>query len=361
MNEQFKAILEKATRDGASDLHLKTGLPASYVLHGKVQPVGVGGTLDGEAVQQLLYSVLSPKQIKEFEETLELDTSFSLPGTARFRLNMYHANATIGAVIRIIPPSIRSVEELALPLAVKRLAFERQGLVLVTGPTGSGKTTTLAALIDYVNQNKAGHIVTIEDPIEVVHPHKQCLITQREVGTDTPTFSSALRAALRQAPNIILVGEMRDQETISMALKAAETGHLVFSTLHTNDAVQTINRVINAFPPHEQEPIRIQLANSLKGCIAQRLVPRIDRPGRIPAIDLLVCTGTARDAILKNQIDQLYEVIRTGGYDGMQSMNQSLLGHFNNGLIDFETAMSYSENVAELTQLLRNSLRDSVR
>ncbi|HBN07863.1 MAG TPA: type IV pili twitching motility protein PilT [Cyanobacteria bacterium UBA8530] len=357
----MKAILEKGTAEGASDIHLKAGLAPMHVKNGKVASLGIGEALSNEEVRDLLFSVLSPKQIHEFDESQELDTSFDLPNIARFRLNMYHANATTGAVIRVIPPSIRSVEELGLPPAVKRLAFERQGLILVTGPTGSGKTTSLAALIDYINSNKAGHIVTVEDPIEVVHPHKNCLITQREIGTDTPSFSIALRAALRQAPNIILVGEMRDQETISMALKAAETGHLVFSTLHTNDAVQTINRVINAFPPHEQEPIRIQLANSIKGCIAQRLVPRADRAGRIAAIELLVVTGTARDAILKNEIEQIYELIRGGAYDGMQSMNMSLLGFFKNGVIDYETSIGYSENAAEMTQMLRNALRDPVK
>jgi twitching motility protein PilT len=356
--EQLTAILKKSTDDGASDVHIKANLPAMHVLHGKVVPVGIGETLTNEMVKQLLYSKLNERQIREFEETLELDTAFDLPNIARYRLNMYHSNGTVGAVIRIIPPEIRTVEELGLPQIVKQLAFERQGLVLVTGPTGSGKTTTLAAIIDYINSNKAGHIVTAEDPIEVVHPHKNCLMTQREIGTDCPSFSIALRAALRQAPNVILIGEMRDQETISMALKAAETGHLVFSTLHTNDSVQTINRVINAFPPHEQEPVRIQLANSLKACIAQRLIPRTDRPGRVPALDILVVTGTAKDAILKNQIDELYTIVRNGAFDGMQSMNMSLIGHYNNGLIDFETALGYSENPAELMQLLRNSLRD---
>lgn len=356
--ELLTSILSKSTEDGASDVHIKAGLPPMHVLHGKVVPVGIGETLDNQGAKKLLYSKLSDKQVREFEENLELDTAFDIPNVARFRLNLYHANGSVGAVIRIIPPQIRTVEELGLPPIVKRMSFERQGLVLVTGPTGSGKTTSLAAMIDYINSNKAGHIVTAEDPIEVVHPHKNCLMTQREIGTDSPSFSMALRAALRQAPNVILVGEMRDQETISMALKAAETGHLVFSTLHTNDSVQTINRVINAFPPHEQEPIRIQLANSLKGCIAQRLVPRIDRPGRIPVLDILVVTGTAKDAILKNQIDELYEIVRNGAYDGMQSMNMALLGHYRNGLIDYETALSYSENPAELIQLMRNALRD---
>ncbi|HEY9856129.1 MAG TPA: type IV pilus twitching motility protein PilT [Stenomitos sp.] len=355
-------LLRRAHAQGAADVHLKPNQPPKMVLYGKVQPIDPAmRSLTPQEVEQLIFGVVTPKQVEEFRQNLELDTSFEFPGLARFRLNVYRANGQVGAVIRIIPPDIRSVEDLGLPPSIKRLAFERQGLVLVTGPTGSGKTTTLASLIDYVNRNKAGHIVTIEDPIEVTHPTRQSVITQREVGGDTKSFANAVKAALRQAPNIILIGEMRDKETIEMALKAAETGHLVFSTLHTNDAVQSIRRVINAFPPHEQEPVRLQLGNVLKGAIAQRLVPRKDRPGRIPALDLMIVTPTVRDAILKDRIDDIYDLIHNGAYDGMMSMNQSLLHHFKNGVIDYDTAMSYSENPAQLLALMRDALRAIVR
>jgi twitching motility protein PilT len=351
------AIMQAAIADGAADVHIKANLPPMFVINGRVVPMKGCPPLPPEGVIKLLYGVLSPDRQRAFEEKLELDTAFAVPGLARFRVNMFHNDRTAAAVIRIIPPNIRPVEQLGLPPAVKNVVVERQGLFLVTGPTGSGKTTTLAALIDYYNTNKAGHIVTIEDPIEVMHQHKGCVISQREVGEDTHNFTVAIKSALRQAPNIILIGELRDRETIELALKAAETGHMVFSTLHTNDAVQTINRVINAFPPHEQGPIRLNLANSLKGCLAQRLVPRCDRPGRVPAVDFLICTSSAKDAIMKGEIDQLYEIEKNGLLEGMQSMNQSLLAYFQAGVIDFDTAMSYSENQAELIQMLRNHVR----
>lgn len=352
------ALLARAHAAGAADVHLKAHETPKMVRYGEVLPIDPEAPpLAPEEVERLVFSVLPSHAEAAFASDLELDASFALEGIARFRLNVYRAGGHVGAVIRIIPNDIRSIEQLGLPPSLKRLVFERQGLVLVTGPTGSGKTTTLAALIDCFNRTRAGHIVTIEDPIEVVHPPKRCVITQREVGPDTRGFAPAVRAALRQAPNVILIGEMRDRETIEMALKAAETGHLVLSTLHTNDAVQSIRRIVNAFPPHEQEPIRLQLGNALKGTIAQRLIPRSDRPGRVPALDVLVCTSTARDAILKDRLDDLYDLIHNGAYDGMMSMNQSLLHHFKNGVVDFDTAMSYSENPAQLLALVRDSLR----
>ncbi|MFN3429529.1 MAG: type IV pilus twitching motility protein PilT [Candidatus Sericytochromatia bacterium] len=347
------AIMQQAIADGAADVHLKANLPPMFVVNGRVVPMKGCPPIPPEGITKLLYGILAPHRQREFEEKLELDTAFAVPGVARFRVNMFHNDNTVAAVIRIIPPNIRPVEQLGLPPAVKNVVVERQGLFLVTGPTGSGKTTTLAALIDYYNTNKAGHIVTIEDPIEVMHNHKGCVISQREVGADTHNFTVAIKSALRQAPNIILIGELRDRETIELALKAAETGHMVFSTLHTNDAVQTINRVINAFPPHEQGPIRINLANSLKGCLAQRLVPRCDRPGRVPAVDFLICTASAKDAILKGEVDKLYEIEKNGMLEGMQSMNQALFKHYANGLISPDDALANSDNPDELTRLMR--------
>ncbi|MEB3197535.1 MAG: type IV pilus twitching motility protein PilT [Candidatus Sericytochromatia bacterium] len=351
------AVMREAIAMGAADIHIKANLPPMFVVNGAVVPMPGCPPLPPEGVEKLLYSVLPEAKQRLFEERLEIDTSFEVPGLGRFRVNLFHNDHQMAAVIRVILPNIRSVEALGLPPAVKNVIFERQGLFLVTGPTGSGKTTTLAALIDLYNTTKAGHLVTIEDPIEVKHSHKRCVVSQREVGEDTHSFTAAIKSALRQAPNVILIGELRDRETIELALKAAETGHMVFSTLHTNDAVQTVYRVINVFPPHEQGPIRIQLANALKGVLSQRLVPRCDRPGRVPAVDFLICTSTAKDAILKNEIDKLYEVEKQGLLEGMQSMNQSLLNYYQAGVIDYDTAMSYSENPAELVQMLRNHIR----
>ncbi len=351
------AVLKRAFEAGATDVHLKANLPPMMTLSGKLQAMQDAPVLNAQQVEQILLGGLPPEQVHKFIATKELDTAITIEGVARFRINVYRNQKTVGSVIRIIPLQIKSMEELGLPTVIKKMALERQGLILVTGPTGSGKTTTLAAIIDYINSNASGHIVTIEDPIEVIHPHKRCLITQREVGDDTDSFANAMKAALRQAPNVILIGEMRDRETIELALKAAETGHLVFSTLHTNDAVQTINRVINAFAPHEQEQIRVQLGNVLKGCISQRLLPRADGPGRVASIDLMVATATVRDAIIKNHIDQLYDIIANGSFDGMMSANQSLMHHLDNGIIDYPTALSYSENKQDLILLARNSAR----
>jgi twitching motility protein PilT len=352
-------ILQTAVKHGAADIHLKAHLPPKAVLDGKVKvlPGYENVTLDPRVLPQMLFSMLPASQLELFKVDKEVDTAFDVPGLARFRANIFTNMGTVAAVLRVIQNDIRTTDDLGLPPVLKRIALEKQGLVLVTGPTGSGKSTTLAAMINFINEIIHGHLVTIEDPIELVHPHKNCIISQREVGKDTNSFGRALKSALRQAPNVILIGELRDRETIELALKGAETGHLVLSTLHTNDAVQTISRILNAFPPQEQDAMRITIANVLKCCIAQRLVPRSDGPGRVPVLDILVNTAAVRDQIMKGQLDQLYELIKNGGFDGMQSTNQALLNHYRNGVIEFSTAVSTAENKQDLMMMLRSEMR----
>ncbi|MFN3431613.1 MAG: type IV pilus twitching motility protein PilT, partial [Candidatus Sericytochromatia bacterium] len=352
-------ILQSAVKHGAADIHLKAHLPPKAVLDGKVKvlPGYENVILDPRILPQMLFSMLPASQLELFKVDKEVDTAFEVPGLARFRANIFTNMGTVAAVLRVIQNDIRTTDDLGLPPVLKRIALEKQGLVLVTGPTGSGKSTTLAAMINFINEIIHGHLVTIEDPIELVHPHKNCIISQREVGKDTNSFGRALKSALRQAPNVILIGELRDRETIELALKGAETGHLVLSTLHTNDAVQTISRILNAFPPQEQDAMRITIANVLKCCIAQRLVPRSDGPGRVPVLDILVNTAAVRDQIMKGQLDQLYELIKNGGFDGMQSTNQALLNHYKNGVIEFSTAVSTAENKQDLMMMLRSEMR----
>jgi twitching motility protein PilT len=351
-------ILQVAVDKDTSDILIKANCHPTFLIRGKAVLETSFPVLSGAEVRRILYSILTPEQIKIFEADLDFDLSFEIPGVSRFRVNLFHEKGEIGTVMRAIKSDgIRTTEMLGLPPVLRKLVVEKQGLILVTGPTGSGKTTTLAAMLDYANAWKDGHIVTIEDPIEVMYTNKRSVITQREVGNDTKSFSQALRAALRQAPTIILIGEMRDRETIESALKAAETGHLVLSTLHTNDSVQTINRILNAFPPQEQEPIRIQLANVLKACIAQRLAPRADKPERRIVLDLLINTATAKEAMLKNKIDDLYEVVRNGAFDGMQSTQQALLEGYRQGMFSAETCIAYSNSPNEMMQLLRSAAR----
>lgn len=356
--EPFFNVLAALVDGGAADIHIKAGHPPCGVLRGQVTPFTQFPVLTPEVTYYYLTGLMSPEQKAVFDAQKEMDLAFPVPGIGRFRCNVYQAAGAAGSVLRVISDSILPAEALGLPPVLKKTVFERQGLILITGQTGSGKTTTLAALLEFANQNRKIHVLTLENPVEFVYEPKAAIFTQREMEVDSMSFTGAMRGALRQKPDIILIGEMRDAETITMGLKAAETGHLVMSTLHTNDAVQTINRLINTFPPHEQEAVRIQLASSLKASVAQRLIPRADKPGRCAAIECLLVTPNARGEntktyILRGNSDALYQVIKTSGYDGMQSMNQALFKHYANGLISADDALANSDNPDELTRLMR--------
>ncbi|GMV35736.1 MAG: twitching motility protein PilT [Fimbriimonadales bacterium] len=302
--------------------------------------------------QRLMYDVLTDEQIQRFESTLELDFSYELYKTARFRVNMYRDRGAIAAAFRLIPTRIPTVAELNLPPILNDLTGRPRGLILVTGPTGSGKSTTLAAMINNINNTRALHIITIEDPIEYLHTHKLCIINQRELGQDTKAFANALRASLREDPDVILVGEMRDPETIHLAITAAETGHLVFATLHTNNAAESIDRIVDVFPTGQQEQIRVQLANNIVAIISQQLLPRAGQPGRIPACEIMIATPAVRNLIRENKTHQIPSMVQTGGQHGMMSMDQHLRTLYNQGLITFEDAMARAMNVDELKKMI---------
>jgi twitching motility protein PilT len=324
-----------------SDLHLKVPAPPMVRVHGELRPLEDGGEpLTADVTEHVLHDLLPNDKIAEFESEHEVDFAYSLPGVARFRVNAFRQRGSISLVMRAIPVNIRSVEELELPPVINRLADEERGIVLLTGTTGSGKSTTLAAMVDRINRTHAKHIVTIEDPIEFLHRDKRSVVNQREVGMDTASFKRALRRVLRQDPDVILVGEMRDEETVHTALSAAETGHLVLSTVHTVDAPESVNRIIDFFPPHQHQQIRAMLAGTLKGVVSQRLVPRADREGRVPVCEILVMTGRARDMIKDpEQTGRLNEVIAEGEYYGMQTFDQALLGHLQSGRVAMDVAL----------------------
>jgi twitching motility protein PilT len=317
-------LLRYAVRMGASDLHLTASMPPTYRLHGALRPMDEVGKLDNETLRNLVYGILTQTQREQFEAEHELDTSHEIAGVGRFRVNVCLQRGTVAVALRPIPNQVPELSALGLPDAVGMFAHLRRGLVLVTGPTGSGKSTTLASLIDVINRTRPLHVVTVEDPIEFIHDHKRAIVTQREVGPDTRSFAEALRRALRQDPDVILVGEMRDLETIATALTAAETGHLVLATLHTQDAPSTIDRVIDVFPPTQQEQIRIQLASSLVGVVTQQLVPTEDGQGRHVAAEVLVCTPAIQNLIRGAKTHQIYSLMQTGAQYGMQTMDQSL-------------------------------------
>jgi twitching motility protein PilT len=344
-------LLHKVVEVNGSDLHITTKTPPQIRIHGHLERLELP-ELSPADTKQLAYSVLTDSQKKRFEETLELDFSFGIQGLARFRCNMFHQRGSVGAVYRLIPEKIRAFHELGLPSVLATLAERPRGLVLVTGPTGSGKSTTLAAMIDKINKERKDHILTIEDPIEFVHQHQGCLVNQREVHGDTHSFTNALRAALREDPDIVLIGEMRDLETVEAALRIAETGHLTFGTLHTNSAAQTINRIIDVFPSHQQSQIRTQLSLVLEGIVCQALCPKIGG-GRVVSLEIMIPTPAIRNLIREDKIHQIYSAMQTGQEKyGMQTANQSLATLYQQKKITLDTAMEKSSNRDELQEMI---------
>ena len=343
---ELNEILKVAIKGGASDIHLKSGLPPMFRVDGALVPLKNGERVMPDELQKIAFSIMNPIQKARFEEKRECDLAYGLPGLGRFRVNVFQQRGTVGIVFRVIPFGVKTIDQLFLPKVIEKIASEHRGLVLVTGTTGSGKSTTLAAMIEHINCERTCHIMTIEDPIEFLVRDRRSIVNQREIGVDTHTFSSALRAALRQDPDVILVGEMRDFETIETALTAAETGHLVMSTLHTLDATETINRIISVFPPYQQKQVRLQLSTILKAVISQRLVPRADGKGRVPALEVLISTALARELIAdKDRTKELPDVIAKGHTTyGMQTFDQSLMSHVKAGLISYEEALKHVSN-----------------
>lgn len=337
----------------ASDLHLSVGLPPAVRIHGDIEPMAYP-PLTREDTHDLVYQIMNDRQKARFEETNDLDFSLDFGENGRFRVNAFMGHRGMGAVFRVIPSIIKSIEELGLPKTISKMGDYERGLVLVTGPTGSGKSTTLAALIDQINCQRRGHILTVEDPIEFVHQHKQCVVNQREVGPHTHSFSNALRAALREDPDVILVGEMRDLETISLAVSAAETGHLVFGTLHTSSAAQTIDRIIDVFPSHQQAQIRAQLSESLRGVVAQTLLKTANQRGRCAAVEILVATSAVRNLVREGKTFQLPSVIQTGFKEGMQTIEQSLSELVISGRVTQEEALSRAPDKEAFLKYMRD-------
>jgi twitching motility protein PilT len=348
-------MLKVATEKKASDLHLKVGVAPVLRIDGRLTAIQDMGRLAREWMTDTLFGIMTPHQKEQYTKVHDLDLAYSVPGLGRFRVNIYQQRGTVGAVFRVIPMKILTVRELNLPEVVENLAMEPRGLILVTGTTGSGKSTTLAGMVDHINNNRNSHIITIEDPIEYLHRDRMSLMNQREVGFDTTTFATALRHALRQDPDVVMVGEMRDHETISTALVAAETGHLVLSTLHTSDATETINRIISVFPPHQQQQIRLQLATVLEGIISMRLVPRADGRGRIPAVEVLVATTIIRECIVdKERAKEIHEIIFEGRSQyGMQTFDQSLMDLYEKELITYEEAIKQCTNPEDFALKVR--------
>ena len=345
-------LLEIVLERGASDLHLTAGAPPTIRLHGDLIRLVDYPILSPRALQGMIYAILPQKMRERLEGELELDMSYALPGKARFRVNVYYQRDSIGAAFRLIPYEIKTVESLGLPSVVSDLARYPRGFVVVTGPTGSGKSTSLAGMVDIVNRERSAHIMTVEDPIEFLHKHQQCIVNQREVGSDTHSFAQALKHVLRQDPDVILVGEMRDLETISTAITAAETGHLVFATLHTQDAPQTIDRIIDVFPPHQQQQVRVQLATTLQGIVTQQLLQTADGRSRAVACEVLICTPAVRNLIREGKVHQIYSIMQAGGRFGMQTMDQALANLVKEGKISQQLAYERSHDPEELNRLI---------
>ncbi|MGH9342348.1 MAG: type IV pilus twitching motility protein PilT [Terriglobia bacterium] len=346
-------LLKRLVEMGGSDLHLTVNSPPRVRLHGELKPLEDFPSLGPAETKQLAYSVLTESQKHRFEENLELDFSFAIRDISRFRGNLFNQRGATAAVFRAIPFDIRSFEDLALPPILRKLCQKPRGLILVTGPTGSGKSTTLATMLDFINETRYEHMITIEDPIEFLHTHKRCLVNQREIHSDTHSFPNALRAALREDPDVVLIGEMRDLETIESALRIAETGHLTFGTLHTNSAVATINRVIDVFPAYQQPQVRAQLSLVLEGILCQSLLARMDGNGRVMAMEILIPNPAVRNLVREDKIHQIYSAMQTGQEKfGMQTFNQSLLALYQKSLIPLETALGRSSNPDELQDMI---------
>lgn len=347
-------LLKHMVEMGGSDLHITTNSPPRIRVHGELKPCEDLPVLGPADTKQLAYSVLTDAQKHRFEENLELDFSFGLKDIARFRGNLFNQRGATAGVFRTIPVEIKGFDQLGLPPLLRKLCDKPRGLILVTGPTGSGKSTTLAAMLDVINETRHEHMITIEDPIEFLHPHKRCLVNQREVHSDTHSFSNSLRAALREDPDVVLIGEMRDLETIESALRIAETGHLTFATLHTNSAASTINRVIDVFPAHQQSQIRAQLSLVLEGVLCQALLPRADGKGRVMTMEILVPNSAIRNLIREDKIHQIYSAMQSGQEKfGMQTFNQSLCSLYQRRLITLETALGRSSNTEELQDMIK--------
>src|SRR5437879_9324557 len=356
MTASLSDLLRKMLEMSGSDLHITTNSPPQVRVHGHLHPLDMPPLTPAET-KQLAYSVLTDAQKHRFEENLELDFSFGLKGLARFRGNLFNQRGATAAVFRVIPFEIKSFAQLGLPSIVTKLCEKPRGLILVTGPTGSGKSTTLAAMIDKINSERHEHIITIEDPIEFVHMNKNCLVNQRELHADTKSFSDALRAALREDPGVVLIGEMRDLETIESALRIAETGHLTFGTLHTNSATSTINRIIDVFPAHQQPQIRAQLSLVLEGIMCQSLLPKIDGKGRAMIMEIMVPTPAIRNLVREDKIHQIYSAMQTGtSQTGMQTFNQGLANAYFQKLITLDMALSRSSNADELQDMINRGV-----
>ena len=351
-SHSLDVLLEQTVAAGASDLHVTVGAPPAVRVRGRLRPLEDGSPLEADAIRTLLYRILTTEQQKRLELDRQLDLSYSVPGLARFRVNVFVQRASLAAAFRVVPDRLKTLEELGLPEGLRELTGLPRGLVVVTGPTGSGKSTTLAALIDEINRTRSDHIITIEDPIEFLHAHKRCVVNQREIGTDATSFASALRAALRQDPDVILLGEMRDLETISTALTAAETGHLVFGTLHTQSAAGTIDRMIDVFPAEQQDQIRAQIAGSLQGVVTQALLPTANGLGRVAALEVLIPDDAIRNLIRQAKVEQIYSYMQTGSRSGMQTMEQALADLVLRGVVAREEAVARSTRRAELLGLI---------
>jgi twitching motility protein PilT len=353
MPPTLNQLLKEMVAQGGSDLHVTTNSPPQVRVHGHLRPLDGISPMTPAETKQLCYSILTDNQKHRLEEDLEIDLSFGIKGLARFRANIFHQRGAMAGVFRQIPFEIKGFKELALPSVVEKLCEKPRGMILVTGPTGSGKSTTLAAMLDKINRERAEHMITIEDPVEFLHSHKKCLVNQREVHADTHGFSQALRSALRQDPDVVLIGEMRDLETIESALRIAETGHLTFATLHTNSAAQSINRIIDVFPAHQQGQIRAQLSMVLEGILCQALLPKADGKGRVMAMEILIPTSAIRNLIREDKVHQIYGMMQTGQakYE-MQTFNQSLASLYFKRQITLETALTRSSLPDELQEII---------